>query len=481
MFVGIVVEPFTHWFSDFLGTHAVARTGATASRTRSTVEHHFNWALAGMSTVLALGGIGLAFMLYRNGGPEKVPRGLAVFALSRNKLYVDEVYHAVLVKPAEVLAFLARVFDGFLDALARLIAAVPRFVGALGPADPERAGAVLRPVDGAGAGRVPVVRRVPHHPVGRPASRSSGESESTVLDWTRLTLDRDDVTYAVIRVLVLLLVLLPLVGGGGRAAVRPRRAPASRCSLALVHLGLTAAVVAIGDPDLDVPRPSTSRGTAATRHPQQFHPEFVPGDPGGARQADGADAPHRVDAVQPRRQPDDAGTPGPNVQFFLGIDGLNIWLVALASVMLIPAILVSWESVKEKPGGVLRLAVPAPGRASIGAFLSFDVILFYIFFELTLIPAFFLIGRWGIGSGRRDAARKFFLYTLAGSLLTLVGVIGVVLTNPQPTTGSITFSLPELMGNVQQGLRSAHQKALAGDAGGAGGEARRRSSGCSSR
>jgi NADH:ubiquinone oxidoreductase subunit 5 (subunit L)/multisubunit Na+/H+ antiporter MnhA subunit len=53
-----------------------------------------------------------------------------VFAVSRNKLYVDELYYAVFVKPAEVLAFLARVFDGFLDALSRLVAAVPRFVGA---------------------------------------------------------------------------------------------------------------------------------------------------------------------------------------------------------------------------------------------------------------------------------------------------------------------------------------------------------------
>ncbi len=124
-------------------------------------------------------------------------------------------------------------------------------------------------------------------------------------------------------------------------------------------------------------------------------------------------------------------------------------------------ILVSWDSVKEKPGAFFGwLFLLQAGL--IGAFLSFDVILFYVFFELTLIPAFFLIGKWGIGSGRRDAARKFFLYTLAGSLLTLVGVIGVVLTNPN-ANGTITFSLPQLMMNVQQGLHAAHQKALAGD------------------
>jgi NADH-quinone oxidoreductase subunit L len=129
VFVGAAVQPFTHWFTDFLGsTPSLAQ--ARAVTPAADIPHHFNWTLIAVSTALALGGIGLAFALYRNGGAEKAPFGLdRVFAASRNKLYVDEVYAAVLVRPAEVLAFLARVFDGFLDALARLVAAVPRFVG----------------------------------------------------------------------------------------------------------------------------------------------------------------------------------------------------------------------------------------------------------------------------------------------------------------------------------------------------------------
>ena len=131
VFVGGVMEPFTHWFSDFLQTTPAMTQAVIASQAQS-VEHHFNWALIGTSTVLALAGIGIAFALYRNGGAEKAPPGLdKVFALSRNKLYVDEIYYAALVKPAEVLAFLLRVFDGFLDGLARLIAAIPRFIGDL--------------------------------------------------------------------------------------------------------------------------------------------------------------------------------------------------------------------------------------------------------------------------------------------------------------------------------------------------------------
>jgi proton-translocating NADH-quinone oxidoreductase chain L len=129
VFVGGALQPFTHWFTDFLGgTPSLAQAHVVARA--KEISHHLNWTLITVSTLLALGGIGLAFALYRNGGAEKAPNGLGgVFALSRNKLYVDELYYAVLVKPAEVLAFLARVFDGFLDALTRLIAAIPRFVG----------------------------------------------------------------------------------------------------------------------------------------------------------------------------------------------------------------------------------------------------------------------------------------------------------------------------------------------------------------
>jgi NADH-quinone oxidoreductase subunit M len=282
--------------------------------------------------------------------------------------------------------------------------------------------------------------------------------------------------HAAIRVLVLLLVLVPLVSAAvlplfGRAARRPA------LWIALVHLGMTVAVVAGAVMALDYRDAQTAheRGDSTI---QRFAPEFVPGDPGATAQSDGADARtawtlFRLSGAdaQPRK-------PGPNVQFFLGIDGLNLWLLALAAVMLPPVIMISWESVQERAGAFYGwLFLLQAGL--IGAFLSFDVILFYVFFELTLIPTFFLIGRWGVGSGRRDAARKYFLYTLAGSLLTLLGVVGVVLTNPtplHPTTGvrastavvpaltapnvapsewvmarpgPVTFSLPDLMWNVQ--------------------------------
>ena len=170
VFVGAAVEPFTHAFSHFLDhTPSLGLAGKLAPG--KDVPHEFNWAIGGLSALLALGGIAVAFVVYRNGGADKAPPGLEpVFALSRDKLYVDEVYHAVIVKPAEVLALLARVFDGFIDGMARLVAAVPRFVGAGLRAVAERAGAVLRPADGPVAVRVRRVRRVPDHPLRHPAT-----------------------------------------------------------------------------------------------------------------------------------------------------------------------------------------------------------------------------------------------------------------------------------------------------------------------
>jgi NADH-quinone oxidoreductase subunit M len=284
-------------------------------------------------------------------------------------------------------------------------------------------------------------------------------------------------TYAVTRVLVLLLVLVPLAS----AVVVPVFGRAARrvaLLIALINLGLTVAVVAVAIPTLGY-RTDTTQKQRGDSMIQRFQPEFVPGDPGGAGKADGAEYRTTWTLFRLSATPAAPGKPAPNVQLFLGIDGLNLWLVALAAVMLPPVILISWESVKERPGAFYGwLFLLQAGL--VGAFLSFDVILFYVFFELTLIPAFFLVGRWGVGSGRRDAARKFFLYTLAGSLLTLLGVVGAVLTNPTPVhptagtrandavvsaeravvgvaptewvmakPGPLTFSLPDLMGNVQ--------------------------------
>jgi NADH-quinone oxidoreductase subunit M len=133
----------------------------------------------------------------------------------------------------------------------------------------------------------------------------------------------------------------------------------------------------------------------------------------------------------------------PDIRFALGLDGLSLWLFVLTSVLMITAIFASWESIKERVASYFAFLL-ALQTGLLGLFASLDVILFYIFFEFTLIPLFFLIGLWG-GPQRRSAAVTFFLYTLAGSLLTLLGVIALVAVHYQWSPGNVlTFSIPEL-------------------------------------
>jgi NADH-quinone oxidoreductase subunit M len=138
------------------------------------------------------------------------------------------------------------------------------------------------------------------------------------------------------------------------------------------------------------------------------------------------------------------------IQFYVGIDGLNLWLIVLTAFLMVPSVLVSWTAITER-GNEFYAWLLILETGMLGVFVSFDLILFYVFFELTLVPLFFLIGVWG-GPLRRDAARKFFLFTLAGSVIALLGLIGIVIACKNQT-GELTFAIPRLIELVQQQLR----------------------------
>ena len=112
---------------------------------------------------------------------------------------------------------------------------------------------------------------------------------------------------------------------------------------------------------------------------------------------------------------------GVDISYFVGVDGLNL-LLALLTTLLGPIIVLSsWTYIGKHVRGYYALMLLLQ-TGVLGVFLSFDLFLFYVFFELTLIPMYFIIGIWG-GEDRVYAAVKFVLYTLVGSLLMLVGVI----------------------------------------------------------
>ena len=134
---------------------------------------------------------------------------------------------------------------------------------------------------------------------------------------------------------------------------------------------------------------------------------------------------------------------GSSIEFALGLDGISLCLFVLSTVLVVPAIFSSWEAIQERAPAHYGLIL-ALETGLLGLFAAEDVILFYIFFEFTLIPLFFLIGLYG-GPQRIKAAITFFLYTLAGSLLTLLGVILLVITYQRHSPDHVlTFSIPEL-------------------------------------
>jgi len=132
----------------------------------------------------------------------------------------------------------------------------------------------------------------------------------------------------------------------------------------------------------------------------------------------------------------------PDVRFSVGLDGLGVWLFGLSALLLLTSVLVSWDAIQDRPAlfyGMLLLLE----SGCLGVFAARDLLLFYIFFEFTLIPLFFLIGIWG-SEDRRYAAIKFFLFTLAGSVLTFLGLLAIVIWDAQHSGNGLRFSIEGL-------------------------------------
>jgi NADH-quinone oxidoreductase subunit M len=122
-----------------------------------------------------------------------------------------------------------------------------------------------------------------------------------------------------------------------------------------------------------------------------------------------------------------------HINYFLGIDGLSLWLVVLTALITVIVVIAGWEVITERVAQYMAAFLILSGLM-IGVFSAQDGLLFYVFFEATLIPMYLIIGVWG-GPNRVYAAFKFFLYTLLGSLLMLVALI--YLYN---VTGSFTLT-----------------------------------------
>ncbi|MDQ3458883.1 MAG: NADH-quinone oxidoreductase subunit M [Deinococcota bacterium] len=133
-----------------------------------------------------------------------------------------------------------------------------------------------------------------------------------------------------------------------------------------------------------------------------------------------------------------AWLPGLGIDFYLRPDGADAVLVAVAALVMIPTL--AWAAIKVERGASAFLALLLAMQAGLnGIFLAKDLVLFYLFWEATLVPSLFLLGVWG-RARRREAAMKFLLYAVAGSFLMLVAILAV-----RPLSGALSYGLEDLL------------------------------------
>src|ERR1700693_546021 len=139
--------------------------------------------------------------------------------------------------------------------------------------------------------------------------------------------------------------------------------------------------------------------------------------------------------------------PSIGAHYSLGIDGISFLLVMLTTLLGAISILSSWSAIqtRKKEYYILFLLLQT---GMLGVFMALDFFLFYLFWEVMLVPMYFLIGVWG-SDRRLYAAIKFFLYTLAGSVLMLLAILALYFYAPVGADGTRTFDVPTLLAAAQ--------------------------------
>lgn len=142
------------------------------------------------------------------------------------------------------------------------------------------------------------------------------------------------------------------------------------------------------------------------------------------------------------------------IRYHVGVDGLSLWLVVLTSLLVPLALLSSWCSIEFRLREYL-VSILALEAGMLGVFISMDLFLFYVFWEVMLVPMYFLIGVWG-GERRVYAAIKFVIYTVVGSLLMLAGIIALYYLHGSamdalrgPIAGNFTFDIPTITADAK--------------------------------
>src|SRR5688500_16572924 len=133
------------------------------------------------------------------------------------------------------------------------------------------------------------------------------------------------------------------------------------------------------------------------------------------------------------------------IAYRVGIDGISLVMVLLTTLLMPISVLGSWQYITKQERGFYALMLTLT-TGLVGVFIALDLFVFYVFFEVMLIPMYFIIGIWG-GANRLYAAIKFFIYTMAGSLLMLVAIV-VMAWKVSDTTGTLSFAYEHLLTNA---------------------------------
>ncbi len=137
-----------------------------------------------------------------------------------------------------------------------------------------------------------------------------------------------------------------------------------------------------------------------------------------------------------------------HIQYFVGVDGISVTMVLLTALLCAVCVVASWGIQRATKGYFALFLLLETGM--MGVFVSLDFFLFYVFWEVMLLPMYFLIGVWG-GPRKEYAAIKFFLYTLAGSVLMLLVMIALYFNVNDPSTGGHTFNMLHMMAQANHG------------------------------
>jgi NADH-quinone oxidoreductase subunit M len=143
-----------------------------------------------------------------------------------------------------------------------------------------------------------------------------------------------------------------------------------------------------------------------------------------------------------------AWIPSLNIEYLIGVDGISVLFLPMSALLTLMAIIASWNSVQHQTCLHFALLLALEG-ITLGVFLALDMALFFLFWELTLPPIFFLIGLWGVGSQRRSAAIKYTMFMFFGGVPLLFAIIILAVNHATAVGGSIShdlsFSLPVLL------------------------------------